>query len=104
MDFNLDESWSVDRQVAVRPEPFGALLYHFGTRRLSFLKDRKLLAVVQALADQPSARAACHAAGVQHAELPRYEAALATLAASRMIATRISPSDNEIVEAEEGAP
>ena len=27
-------------QVAVRPEPFGALLYHFGTRRLSFLKDQ----------------------------------------------------------------
>jgi putative mycofactocin binding protein MftB len=36
-------------QVSVRPEPFGALLYHFGTRRLSFLKDRRLLEVVQRL-------------------------------------------------------
>ena len=36
-------------QVSVRPEPFGALLYHFGTRRLSFLKDRRLLDVVQRL-------------------------------------------------------
>ena len=36
-------------QVSVRPEPFGALLYHFGTRRLSFLKDRRLLDVVRRL-------------------------------------------------------
>ncbi len=36
-------------QVSVRPEPFGALLYHFGTRRLSFLKDRRLLEVVRRL-------------------------------------------------------
>jgi len=34
--------------VSVRPEPFGALLYHFGTRQLSFLKDTTLLAVLQA--------------------------------------------------------
>ena len=27
--------WRLDDRVAVRPEPFGALLYHFGTRRLS---------------------------------------------------------------------
>ena len=30
-------------------EPFGALAYHFGTRRLSFLKSRTLLAVVEGL-------------------------------------------------------
>ena len=24
--------------MSLRPEPFGALAYHFGTRRLSFLK------------------------------------------------------------------
>ncbi|MFK4106885.1 mycofactocin biosynthesis chaperone MftB [Streptomyces sp. NPDC019531] len=24
------------RRVALRPEPFGALAYHYGTRRLSF--------------------------------------------------------------------
>ena len=41
--------------MSVRPERFGALLYHFGTRRLSFLKDPKLLTVVNALADEPTA-------------------------------------------------
>ena len=40
---------SLHPQVSVRPEPFGALLYHFGTRRLSFLKDRRLLDIVRRL-------------------------------------------------------
>ena len=71
--------------VAVRPEPFGALLYHFGTRRLSFLKDPRLLTAVRGLADQPTARAACLAAGVTEPELPRFAAALATLAGTDML-------------------
>lgn len=83
--FDLDRAWAVDRQVALRPEPFGALAYHFGTRRLSFLKSRTLVAVVESLAEQPSARAACAAAGVTDAELPRYTRALATLAETGMI-------------------
>jgi putative mycofactocin binding protein MftB len=74
--------------VAVRPEPFGALLYHFGTRRLSFLKDPLLLTVVQGLADYPSARQACESAGVSAGALPAYERALGTLAGSAMIRAR----------------
>ncbi len=69
----------------MRPERFGALLYHFGTRRLSFLKSPALLCVVRSLDSQPSARAACAAAGVTVAELPGYASALACLAASSMI-------------------
>jgi mycofactocin biosynthesis protein MftB len=86
--FDLDRAWCVDEQVAVRPEPFGALLYHFGTRRLSFLKNTTVLAVVRSLAEHPSARSACAAAGVGAASLPAYERALATLAESRMIRER----------------
>ncbi|HVU92604.1 MAG TPA: mycofactocin biosynthesis chaperone MftB [Jatrophihabitans sp.] len=84
----LDRAWRVPDQVAVRPERFGALLYHFGTRRLSFLKDPSLLAVLRSLADAETARAACLRAGVGEAELPRYRAALTTLAASQMIEER----------------
>jgi putative mycofactocin binding protein MftB len=84
--FDLERAWALSPQVALRPEPFGALAYHFGTRRLSFLKSRTLLAVVEALAASPSARAACAAAGVPEAELPRYSRALETLAESGMIA------------------
>ena len=61
----------------MRPEPFGALLYHFGTRRLSFLKNQRVLAVVRSLADHPSARSACLACGVSEGDLPAYARALA---------------------------
>ena len=86
MAFDLDRAWALNPQVALRPEPFGALAYHFGTRRLSFLKSRTLLAVVQSLASSASAREACAAAGVGDAELPRYSRALEALADSGMIA------------------
>jgi putative mycofactocin binding protein MftB len=86
--FDLEHPWAVSPQVALRPEPFGALAYHFGTRRLSFLKTRKLLAVVERLAAEPSGSAACRAAGVSDDELPAYERALASLAAAGMIARR----------------
>ena len=85
MPIDLERPWRVGPQVALRPEPFGALAYHFGTRRLSFIKTRKLLAVVQALAEQPSGREACRVAGVSDSELPTYTRALETLASSGMI-------------------
>lgn len=86
--FDLDRAWDLHPQVSVRPEPFGALLYHFGTRRLSFLKDRGLLSVVQALATAPTARAACQAAGAGEDDVARYTRALAVLARSRMLTER----------------
>jgi putative mycofactocin binding protein MftB len=89
---NLDHAWDLHPQVSVRPEPFGALLYHFGTRKLSFLKDRRLLAVVQALAAAPTARAACSAAGVEDDDLPRYRRALAVLMQSSMLVERTPAS------------
>jgi putative mycofactocin binding protein MftB len=90
--FDLDRPWRLHSQVSVRPERFGALLYHFGTRRLSFLKSPALLTVVQALDDAPSAREACRSAGVSEAELGVYAAALATLAGSQMICAREASS------------
>ena len=92
--FDLDSGWQLHPQVSVRPERFGALLYHFGTRRLSFLKSRALLTVVSSLSSQPTARAACQAAGLTDAELPAYASALATLAAGRMIC----PKDTAVSE------
>jgi putative mycofactocin binding protein MftB len=71
--------------VELRPEPFGALAYHFGTRRLSFLKSTTLLRVVETLALSPSARCACAEAGVRDHELPTYARALETLAVIGMI-------------------
>jgi putative mycofactocin binding protein MftB len=90
--FELDRAWSLHAQVSIRPERFGALLYHFDTRRLSFVKNPRLLAVLQTLAGSDTARDACDTAGVLDAELPIYTAALATLAASSMICRRPDPS------------
>jgi putative mycofactocin binding protein MftB len=84
----LDRAWDLSPGVSVRPEAFGALLYHFGTRRLSFLKDRRLLDVVQRLADHPTARAACVAAGLTEQQLPTYARALQTLASTDMLRER----------------
>jgi putative mycofactocin binding protein MftB len=82
---DLTRPWRLNPQVSLRPEPFGALAYHFGTRRLSFLKSRTLLAVVQQLEQERSGADACRAAGVPEHEMERYEQALATLAESGMI-------------------
>ena len=74
--------------VALRPEPFGALVYHFGTRRLSFLKTPQLVAVVSGLEHSPDAHSAIEAAGVEEAQRPTYLRALAGLAESGTIEER----------------
>ena len=48
--------WRVHPQVALRDESFGALAYHYGTRRLLFLKSPTLVELVSALDRYPSAR------------------------------------------------
>ena len=88
MAFDNGRPWALSPQVALRPESFGALAYHFGTRRLSFLKSPTLLAIVESLGDQPSGIDACRAAGVSDEAMPSYEKALATLAESGMICER----------------
>jgi mycofactocin biosynthesis protein MftB len=65
-----------------------ALLYHFGTRRLSFLKDPKLLEVVRQLPTSTSVREACVEAGVDPVDMPRYCRALATLVDTQMLTPR----------------
>lgn len=87
-EIDFERPWRLGSQVAIRPESFGALAYHFGTRRLSFLKSPRLRAVVEALDAHPSPLSACRAVGVAEAELPSYRRALATLAATEMIVPR----------------
>ncbi|ORA33755.1 mycofactocin biosynthesis chaperone MftB [Mycobacterium aquaticum] len=77
--------WRLHHQVAVRPEPFGALLYHFGTRKLSFLKNRTIVTVVNSLADHPDVRSACRAAGIGDDQQAPYLHALGVLAQSKML-------------------
>jgi mycofactocin biosynthesis protein MftB len=86
--FDPELPWRRARSVALRPEAFGALVYSFGTRKLSFLKSRALVDVVESLADHPSAAATLTACGIPDAQWPSYVKALADLAASSMIEPR----------------
>ena len=74
--------------MALRPEPFGALAYHFGTRKLSFLKTPELVDVVRRLERSPSVEVALADAGVPEAHWPAYVAALRGLATGGMIRRR----------------
>ena len=87
-DFDPALPWRRASSVALRPEPFGALAYHFGNRKLSFLKSRTLVEVVEHLGEHPSAVAALAACGVPEGQRAMYVRALADLARSQMIELR----------------
>ncbi|SPT49915.1 mycofactocin biosynthesis chaperone MftB [Actinomadura madurae] len=53
--FDAARPYRLSPSVALRPEPFGALAYHFGNRRLSFLKAPGLVELVRNLDRYPTA-------------------------------------------------
>lgn len=79
--FDADRHWRLHERVALRPEPFGALAYHYDNRRLTFLRSPDLVTLVEMLDAQPSARAAFDAAGLEPARWPSFEKALTSLVA-----------------------
>ena len=84
----LDEAWTLSASVALRPEPFGALAYHFGNRKLTFLKKQELVDVVNALGESETVAGALSHAGIPPVQWPAYVKALRGLAASDMILER----------------
>ena len=91
VEFDADLPWQRARSVSLRPEPFGALVYSFSTRKLSFLKSKTLVTVVESLAEHPTAAATLAACGVPEAQRPAYVKALADLARSQMIEPQEPP-------------
>ena len=75
----LSDAYALDSRVALRPEPFGALAYHYGNRRLVFLKSPDVLAVVRALGDHATVADALSACGVEERRWPSFVAALDSL-------------------------
>ena len=86
--FDASRPYGVHPQLALRPEKFGALAYHYGNRRLTFLKSRQLTAIVESLDDHPSVDAALDTHGVSDAQRPAMLAALARLESSEVIGVR----------------
>jgi len=74
-------------QVAIRPEGFGGLAYHYGNRRLVFLKAPELVTLVESLAGFVSAKEAL-AACVPAPRRAACERALSSLLASGVIRAR----------------
>jgi putative mycofactocin binding protein MftB len=94
--FDPDNGYQQCADVGLRPEPFGALAYHFVTRRLVFLKSPTLVELVGALSDHPSATAAVDAVVAPDSdhERQRYLAALASLCESGVVESRSSDADD----------
>ena len=86
--FDLHRAYRLNPSASLRPEPFGAMVYHFGNRRLTFLKSRQLVTVVRLLDSYDSAADALDAAGVPAGQRARYASALAVLANSEIIDER----------------
>jgi putative mycofactocin binding protein MftB len=81
--FDPGRGYQLNPDVALRPEPFGALAYHFGTRRLSFLKAPDLVELVRGLGAHRCVSDAL--AAVPDRRRGVYLRALAALAAADMI-------------------
>ena len=91
-DFDADRPYRISGSVSVRQESFGALVYDFHTRRLSFLKTRPLVRVVECLADHPDVHGALEAAEVPAHQREQYLKALAGLATAGTIKRRDTTS------------
>lgn len=74
-------AYSQSTKVGLRPEPFGALAYHFDTRRLVFLKSPILVDLVNNIGDYSSADDAIDAVIAPQTEASRtnYHKALESL-------------------------
>jgi len=83
--FDADAPHRLSERVGLRPEPFGALAYHYDTRRLVFLKATALVDLVRALEHHASPRAAVDALVADRARRPSFLSALASLAESGVV-------------------
>ena len=84
----LDGDYELHPQVAVRPEPFGALAYHYGNRRLVFLRKPELVQLRGRLTDHPTLAAALADVGIAEPRWPTFVKALDSLEASEIIRVR----------------
>ena len=78
-------AYSLHPQVGLRDEQFGALAYHYGNRRLTFLNDERLVTVVRTVHEYDDVDAALDAAGVPEQQRPAYQAALARLVEAEVL-------------------
>ena len=84
----LDTALELHPQVALRPEPFGALAYHYGNRRLVFLKHVDMVRVAKDLGNHPTLQATLEACEIAPARWTSFEKAFASLKSSHVVRER----------------
>ncbi len=84
----LDRGFELHERVALRPEPFGALAYHYDNRRLIFLKHPDVVRVVRCIGDHATLRDALEACDVAATRWPAFERAIESLVGSEMLRER----------------
>ena len=85
MTLTLDSACELHPDVALRPEPFGALAYHYGNRRLIFLKHPDVVAVVRDAGNHRSLREVLVENGIDESRWPSFISALTSLEQSEVI-------------------
>ena len=85
----LGHALELHPQVALRPEPFGALAYHYGNRRLVFLKHPDMVRVARVLAQHESLAAALRGCGIDEARWPSFATAFESLLQSHVVQERV---------------
>ena len=88
MTVTLESELRLHPQVALRPEPFGALAYHYGNRRLVFLKHPDVVSVVRELESHGSVCETLAACGVAEPRWPSFVKALDSLHESQVVCER----------------
>ena len=89
MTLTLESACEMHPQVALRPEPFGALAYHYGNRRLIFLKHPDVVRVVNELGAHRDVATTLDACGIAPERRREFVAALASLQKSEIVRERI---------------
>ena len=84
----LDTALELDPQVALRPEPFGALAYHYGNRRLVFLKHVDMVRVAKSLGSHPTLQATLEACDIAPARWKSFVTAFESLQSSQVVRER----------------
>ena len=88
MTVTLDSACELHTQVALRPEPFGALAYHYGNRKLVFLKHPDVVAVLRDVAAHDTLADTLVAHNVAPERWSSFVSALSSLETSEIIRVR----------------
>ncbi len=92
MPFDPTLGYQLHANVALRPEPFGALAYHYGNRKLVFLKSPRMVSLVRSLNDFGSVELALAPLELSIRATENYLNALRSLESSEMIVPQNSAS------------